>query len=444
MIYKARIWIGLMLATSLFVASCAGPASPTAPVAVAPTSAPVVVAPTSAPGQPTVVPPAASPTPYITITEWDYQSMGENVSSSTSTWLKMLRDCEPSTGVAIDRQWIPDTELQTKIFLGAQQHQLPGLLMVDNSWLQQVADTGALAPVSDYGVDMSGLFANVVDSQMYKGKAYGVLPGINGLAIFYNKDMFAKAGLQPPTTWAEVESDAAALTKPPVYGIAFAAVAAEGGPWQFLPWFWGAGADLSQLDSPQAVKALQFWVDLVHKGYASKSVLAWDQGPVNDQFLAGNAAMEENGNWNLPDMEKSKINFGVVPIPKPDGGAAPGPMGGEGLTIPLNSDPAVMKAAGKIINCVLTDKEMLEWAAIQAYIPSRISLATQAGQADPKLLPFVQAAPAFLTRTGPPANLGARYLKVCKALWTAIQAAVSGTETAQDALTKAQQQATSP
>ena len=77
------------------------------------------------------------------------------------------------------------------------------------------------------------------------------------MALFYNKDMFAAANLQPPTTWAEIESDAAALTKNGVYGIAWSSTAGEEGSWQFEPWFWGAGADLTKLDSPQAVKALQ-------------------------------------------------------------------------------------------------------------------------------------------------------------------------------------------
>jgi multiple sugar transport system substrate-binding protein len=249
------------------------------------------------------------------------------------------------------------------------------------------------------------------------------------------------AGLKPPTTWAEVKDDAAKLTKNGVYGIAFSAPATEEGSWQFEPWLWGAGADLSKLDSPEAVKALQFWVDLVTSGSASKSVVQWSQGDVNDQFVAGKAAMQQNGVWNLSALEKSKIKFGVVPIPKPDGGAAPGPMGGEVLTIPVGNDPATLQAAGKIVNCLLSDKEMLEWATLQAYIPARQTLAQQAAQSDPNMLPFVQAAAAERSRTGPPANLGPNYNKVSQPLWNAIQAALTGAKTPQDALTAAQQQA---
>ena len=393
--------------------------------------------PTPAGATPGAATPTASVAAAKTITEWDYQS----ADPQKTQWQKVLDECSATTGITIQRQAIPRDELINKVLLGAQSKQLPNVLRIDNPDLQQIADTGALAPLTDYGVDLSGLYPNLIDAGTYKGKVYGIAPGINGMALFYNKDMFTAAGLQPPTTWAELRAAAKALTKSGVYGMAFSAPATEEGSWQFEPWLWGAGGDLSKLDSPEAVKALTFWTDLVKDGSASKSVVQWTQGDVNDQFLAGKAAMQQNGVWNLSALEKSKINFGIVPIPKPDGGAAPGPMGGEVLTIPVNSDAAASAAAGKVVNCLLSDKEMLEWATLQAYIPSRQSVAAQAVAADPNMKAFVDAAAAERSRTGPPANLGPNYSKVSQPLWTAIQAALSGAKSPQDALTAAQQQA---
>jgi multiple sugar transport system substrate-binding protein len=382
-------------------------------------------------------PAAASVAAATKITEWDYQS----ADPQKTQWQKVLDECSASTGITIERQAVPRDELINKVLLGAQSKQLPSVLRIDNPDLQQIADTGALSPLTDYGVDLTGLYQNLIDAGTYKGKVYGIAPGINGMALFYNKDMFTAAGLKPPTTWAEITADAKALTKDGVYGMAFSAPATEEGSWQFEPWLWGAGGDLSKLDSPAAVKALQFWTDLVTSGSASKSVVQWTQGDVNDQFLAGKAAMQQNGVWNLSALEKSKINFGIVPIPKPDGGAAPGPMGGEVLTIPVNSDAAASAAAGKVVNCLLSDKEMAEWATLQAYIPARQTVAAQAAAADTNMQAFVDAAAAERSRTGPPANLGPNYSKVSQPLWTALQAALSGAKSPQDALTAAQQQA---
>jgi multiple sugar transport system substrate-binding protein len=100
-----------------------------------------------------------------------------------------------------------------------------------------------------------------------------------------------------------------------------------------------------------------------------------------------------------------------------------------------------MQAAGKVVNCLLADKNMLEWATLQAYIPSRQSLAEQVAKDDPFMAPFVAAAAAERSRTGPPANLGPNYSKVSQPLWNAIQAALSGAKTPEEALKEAQQQA---
>ncbi len=421
--------VALICAMAALVGACGQSATPT-PGAASPAN------PTQQASAPAATPVAAA----TTITEWDYQS----ADPQKTQWQTILDECSKTTGITIQRQAIPRDELINKVLLGAQQKQLPNVLRIDNPDLQQIADTGALAPLTDFGVDLTGLYQNLIDSGTYKGKVYGIAPGINGMALLYNKDMFTAAGLKPPTTWAEIRADAKALTKSGVYGMAFSAPATEEGSWQFEPWLWGAGGDLSKLDSPEAVKALQFWVDLVKDGSASKSVVQWTQGDVNDQFMAGKAAMQQNGVWNLSALEKAKINFGIVPIPKPDGGAAPGPMGGEVLTIPVNADQAASAAAGKVVNCLLSDKEMLEWATLQAYIPSRQTVAAQAVAADANMGPFVEAAAAERSRTGPPANLGPGYSKVSQPLWTAIQAALTGAKSPQDALTQAQTQATAP
>jgi multiple sugar transport system substrate-binding protein len=418
----------VIMAMAMVLSACSPAATP------APQAAPATTAPQAAPATTAPQAPAAT-----TITEWDYQ----NSDPQRTQWQKVLDECSKQTGITIDRQVAPRDELIQRVLLAAQQRQLPDVLRIDNPDLQEIADTGALAPLTDYGVDLTGLYPNLIEAGSYQGKVYGIAPGINGMALFYNKDMFDAAGLKPPTTWAEVKDVAAKLTKDGVYGIAFSAPATEEGSWQFEPWFWGAGADLRKLDSPEAIKALQFWTDLVNSGSASKSVVQWSQGDVNDQFMAGKAAMQQNGVWNLSALEQAKINFGVVPIPKPDGGAAPGPMGGEVLTIPDSGDTAKMQAAGKVVNCLLSDKLMLDWATLQAYIPARQSVAAQSVVNDPNMKSFVDAAAAELSRTGPPANLGPNYSKVSQPLWTAIQAALSGAMTPEEALKVAQQQAES-
>ncbi len=382
---------------------------------------------------------AAASADAIKLTEWDYYTAGD----AAPVWGNLLNQCGTGNNITIDRQSVPRNELISKVLLSAQQQQLPDVLTIDNPDLQEVANTGALAELTNNGVDLTGLYPNLIDAGSLNGKVYGIAPGINGMALFYNVDMFEKAHLKPPTTWAEVKEVAGKLTSNGVYGIAFSAPATEEGSWQFEPWFWGAGGDLKKLDSPEGVKALQFWVDLVNSGYASKSVVTWSQGDVDDQFVAGKAAMMQNGVWNLGSLDKAGIKYDVVPIPKPDGGAAPGPMGGEVLTIPLSNNQSTMQAAGKLVNCLLTDKNMLAWANQNAYIPARQALAEQVAKDRAAMKPFVDAAAAERSRPGPPANLGPNYSKVSQPLWNAVQAALTGAKPAQQALTDAQKQAES-
>ena len=88
----------------------------------------------------------------------------------------------------------------------ASSHTLPDVLMLDNPDLQQFAQSGALTPLGNYGISAKGYLKGVVAASTYKGKLYGLQPITNSIALFYNKDMLAKAGVAPPKTWAELRT----------------------------------------------------------------------------------------------------------------------------------------------------------------------------------------------------------------------------------------------
>ena len=94
--------------------------------------------------------------------------------------------------------------------------------------------------------------------------------GANTLGLYYNEDILKKAGVDPSTVtdWATLNAALEKVTKAGNKGITFSGVAGEEGTFQFLPWFWGAGANLKDLGSAQAVQAGQLVSDWVAKGYA--------------------------------------------------------------------------------------------------------------------------------------------------------------------------------
>ena len=184
-----------------------------------------------------------------------------------------LQKCGTSIGLAtVDHQSVPGPTLIQKVLQQASSKTLPDMLMLDNPDIQQIAEAGALMPLGDFGINADGYAPGPVSAATYDGQLYGLQPGANTLAIFYHKDVLAKAGVQPPKTWAELKTAAKKLTSDKQYGFAFNATADYEGAWQFLPPMWTNGGDETDLKSPQVAEALQLWKDLVDDGSVSKSV----------------------------------------------------------------------------------------------------------------------------------------------------------------------------
>lgn len=348
----------------------------------------------------------------------------------------MLQKCGTSIGVAkIDREAVPGPTLIQKVLQQASSKSLPDVLMLDNPDIQQIAETGALAPLSDYGINADGYAPGPVTAATYQSKLYGLQPGANTIAIFYRKDVLAKAGVKPPKTWAELRTAAKKLTVGKQYGFAFNATADYEGAWQFLPPMWSNGGDETNLKSPQVAGALQLWKDLVDDHSASKSVVNWKQSDVNDQFIAGKAAMMLNGPWQIPSLTKAKVNFGVVPFPvdKP-GQTSVAPLGGEAWTVPLTGDDAKMKKAAELVKCMNSDDNQMLRAKQGGLVPTKLALATKFKTEVPSMAGFTDAVAHARARTG---KLGSKWPDTAKTIYTGLQLVLTGQAAPADAMAKA-------
>jgi multiple sugar transport system substrate-binding protein len=373
---------------------------------------------------------AAGSNPNV-LTEMDYY----NTDPGLTALPKLLQTCGKQNGVTITRQVVPD--LRTKLLQLAGSHAVPDLVLLDNPDLQQLAATGALADLGADGVRTAGIYPNIVAAGRYNGKLYGLAPGVNALALFYNTKLFSATGLRPPRTWSELTADAATLTAGKQHGIGFAVPATEEGSFQFESFFLTAGADLRTLNSPQAVSALRLLANLVSSGSAPKDVLSWTQANVEEQFANGSLAMMVNGPWQLPELAKANMSdFGVVPIPVPDTGGTPSSaLGGEVWAAGNNGNTA--KAAA-VIRCLASAANSLSWSKLVDYVPADQAGAQQLAAADPRMRTFVDEIGGAKGRT---AELGATYPKYSQALWTAVQSVLAGQSTPQAALDQAQRQA---
>lgn len=147
---------------------------------------------------------AAAGGPVTSLRVLDYY----NNEPDRTVYAQVLDACGTQNGVTIDREVVPGAAFMAKVLQQASSRTLPDVLMLDNPDLQQIAATGALAPISDFGLTSTGSAAGVTAASTYQGAVYGLQPVANTIALFYNRDVLAKAGVAPPTTWDELKAAA--------------------------------------------------------------------------------------------------------------------------------------------------------------------------------------------------------------------------------------------
>lgn len=375
-----------------------------------------------------------------THTWWDpYPQHEEN-----SDWAQRVQACGEAAGVTIERTAYDTTDLTNQALLAAQEGTSPDVILLDNPAVPTLAETEMLTTMDEFGLDTSDIDKNLLAAGMVDGEAYGIPIGANTLAIYYNETILEEAGVDPAqvTDWASLTDALEQITDTDHSGITFAAIGTEEGSFQFLPWFWGAGADLRELDSPEALEALELLQGWMDEGYAPNSVLDNSQNTVWEEFLTGEFAFAVNGTWQV-NSAATEADFptGVITLPGKDGGIAPTPTGGEFITVPVQGDPERYDVTTQIVECMTTPEGMVETANTFAYyVPPTTEGQEALLQENADLEPWVEAVRNAKGRTGD--DLGTDYATISESLWNALQNTLSGVSTAQEALEAAQAEAT--
>ncbi|MER5600036.1 extracellular solute-binding protein [Streptomyces sp. NPDC002265] len=357
---------------------------------------------------------------------------------ASSDWGKRVARCGTEAGVTVKRTGYDTTDLGNKALLAAQQGNDPDVMLVDNPVVSTLVEAGILNRTSDLGLDTSAIQQNIIGAGILDGASYGVPIGANTLALYYNKKILTAADVDPASVkdWASLTAALKKVAAAGKKGITFSAINTEEGSFQFLPWFWGAGADLTDLDSPQAAAALTLWKQWVDAGYAPKDVLQNTQTTSWQEFATGEYAFGENGTWQLANAEKAGFEYGVVSIPAQHGGSAPVPTGGEFVTVPVQRDTARYAVSKKIVTCLTSSENLLASDTALTYVAPTAAVQTEQVAANPKLKPWVEAVAAARGRTS--GGLGTKYPVISQPLWTAVQSALSGGKSPKDALATAQ------
>jgi ABC-type glycerol-3-phosphate transport system substrate-binding protein len=187
---------------------------------------------------------------------------------------------------------------------------------------------GALSDLSDmYGPDMprSDFIPGALEAVTDGAATYAVPYRWDCVALIYNKDLLAAAGItEPPATWADLLADARKLTSGDVTATAWPmSGAAEDLVRRYLGFALSAGATIEhgvpRMDLASSQAALEIVGGSVAEGWASRSSLEVDNSEVRELFINGRIAMYLGGVFDVEQHLEAGINVGTALTPGPDG-----------------------------------------------------------------------------------------------------------------------------
>ena len=349
---------------------------------------------------------------------------------------------EANEDIIVEYRGIPFDELVNETLRAFATGNAPDIVSFDNPDFALFSSRGAMLDITDRVAksDIIGkaeYFEGPLNSVSWDGKLFGVPKYTDTIGIFYNKDLFAKAGItEPPATWAEVAEDAAKLTDAAnnVYGITFSARAGEEGTFQFLPVIQMSGGNADKVNTDGAAQVLDIWKSLIDNGYASRDVLSLGQWDSTGVFNSGNAAMAISGPWEIDRMvEDAKFDWGVALLPTIEaGGQRSSALGGFNWGIMANT--AHPDEAFRLLEYYVSQEDRIfpEFGNL----PARGDIAlpvTGVAKKDDALKVF-QEQLQFAQPRGPHPE----WQKISKAIYDAEQQALTGQMSSTDALNQAQ------
>jgi sn-glycerol 3-phosphate transport system substrate-binding protein len=300
---------------------------------------------------------------------------------------------------------------------------------------------------------LKSFYPAFMENSQTGGKTWGIPFQRSTIVLYYNKDAFKEAGLDPnraPGTWQEMADYAQKLTKRDASGNATqwgVQIPSSGFPyWLFQALAIENGVNLMNAagtqvyyDKPEVIAALQYWLDLVNKYKVHPpGIVEWGTTPKD--FFERKVAMIWTTTGNLTNVKNNaKFDFGVAMLPASKQRGSP--TGGGNFYLFKKSTPAQREAAFKFIKWVTAPERAAQWGIDTGYVAVR----ADAWQT-PTMKKYVEGFPAAaVARDQLPfakAELSTHdNQRVTKALNDGLQAALTGTKTAEAAMKDAQREA---
>ncbi|MEZ4659457.1 MAG: extracellular solute-binding protein [Caldilineaceae bacterium] len=215
----------------------------------------------------------------------------------------------------------------------------PDLFFVDSFQLPMLVQAQQIQPISTYAnqsgqsLQSDAFYPPLVNAFTVEQSLYCLPAEFNTLALIYNRTLFDQAEIGYPNDtwgWSELRTAALAISDLPTtfFDISGMAITPDFARW--LPFLYQAGGSVTDpagarmtLDTPEALEAMNFYLNLVLDGAAvepPKISSAWS----GEAFGKGRVGMIIEGNWIVPYLEQEfpDLNYGVAPLPAGPAGRA--------------------------------------------------------------------------------------------------------------------------
>ena len=283
---------------------------------------------------------------------------------------------------------------------------------------------GLLLPAEDYVSDetYAKFYPAFLEQSVVDGTVWAVPDLASARALYYNADILAAAGVEVPTTWAELKAACEAIKAydANIYPWGVDMTTDEGQAcFAYYAWTNGGGfvdADGNwTLNSAENVEAANYILDLVAAGLTNTNPATETRYDLQEMFAAGKLAMMIGPNQisSYVASTENPINFGIASIPANEGKASSsvGVMDRFMVFDNKHSD-AEMEAITKFFDFFFEDKRYSDWVIMEDFLPATSAGGAIMAEADP-------AAAAWIDIVG-----SAQFYPAAKAEWADVKQGV--------------------
>jgi multiple sugar transport system substrate-binding protein len=202
----------------------------------------------------------------------------------------------------------------------------PDIAMIGTRWLVDFVQNDIAEPLDSYITpEFKGRFIeSFMAPSTINGKVYGLPVAASARAMYYNKDLLAKAGVQnPPATWDELVEDAKKVKAlgGDVYGFGLQGKEIETDAYWYYS-LWTHGGELiddgkSGIGSSAAIAGLTVYRDMLDQGLTEPDPTGYNRQDIERLFKTGRLGMILTGPWLRGQIktEAPNLNYGIAEIP---------------------------------------------------------------------------------------------------------------------------------